>query len=120
VTRVASVQARGAGLERGEALRLALADQLRRARVRVDADALARGAAQEFVNRDAEQFALDVPERLINPGERARQNRPAAIEGVARDRLPVMHNGARVFADHTTFDPLALHVSDHRPSIPIT
>src|SRR5215475_11734290 len=108
-TRVAAVQARGAGLERGEALRLALADQLRRARVRIDADALARGAAQEFVNRDAEQFPLDVPERLINPGERARQNRPASIEGVAIDRLPVMHNGARVFADQVRF-----HLLDRR------
>src|SRR5215510_4765491 len=107
--RIAAVQARGAGLERGEALRLALADQLRRARMRVDADALARGAAQEFVNRDAEQFALDVPERLVNPGERARQNGPAAIEGVAIDRLPVMHNGARVFADQVRF-----HLLDRR------
>src|SRR5262245_31521557 len=105
-TRVASVQARGAGLERGEALLLALADQLWRARVRVDADALPRWAAQEFVNRDSEQFTLDVPERLINPGERARQNRPAAIEGVAIDRLPVMRNCARVFADQVRFDLL--------------
>src|SRR5207244_2563700 len=78
--RVPAIQASGAGLERREALRLPFADQLRRARVGVDANALAGRAAEQLVDRDAEQLAFDVPERLIDPAQSARQDRPAPVE----------------------------------------
>jgi hypothetical protein len=44
------------------------------------------------------------PERLVNARKRAGQDRAAAIEGVAIDSLPVMCDGARVFANQVRLD----------------
>ena len=62
--------------------------------MRVDADAVARRAAEQFVDRDAERLALDVPQRHVDAAEGAGEDRAAAIEGVAVDRLPVVDHGA--------------------------
>ena len=95
----------GPGLERGEALRFMSAlHLLRRARVRVDADPVARRPAEQFVHGHAERLALDVPQRLVDAAQRAGENRAAAIERVPVDRLPVMHHGARILADQVRLD----------------
>ncbi len=72
--------------------------------VSVDADSIAGGSAEQFVDRHAERLALDVPERLVDAAERAGQHRTAAIKGVAVDRLPMMDHGARIFPDQIRLD----------------
>ncbi len=72
--------------------------------VRIDADAFARRPAKQLVDRNAEGFAFDVPQRLIDAAEGTGQNRPAAIERVFVNRLPVMHHAARIFADEIRLD----------------
>ena len=97
---------RRSGLERGEALGHARFQRVHAVAVRVDADAVARRSAEQFVNRHAQRLALDVPQRLIDAAERAGQDRAAAIERVAVDGLPVMHHAARIFADQVRLDLL--------------
>src|SRR5207249_4504304 len=88
-----------AGLERGETLRLPLFEHLRVvADVGIDADLVARRSAEQFVNRHTEEFAFDVPERLLDAAEHTGEDRPASIESVTVNRLPVMDDIARVFA----------------------
>ena len=72
--------------------------------VGVNANAIAGGAAEEFVNGNAEQFAFDVPEGLFDAAERAGEDGAAAIERVAIDGLPMVDNVARIFADQVGFD----------------
>ena len=47
----------------------------------------------------AQRLALDVPQRLVDAGERAHQHRPAAIEAAAVEHLPVVLDPERVLAD---------------------
>src|SRR5262245_15383324 len=82
-----------------ETLGFALLDRFGRARVGIYADAVARRSSKHFIDWDPEGFALDVPQRLFDPTEHARQDWPAAIKGVAIDRLPVMHDRPWVLAD---------------------
>ena len=91
-------------LERGEALRLLLLHRVDGARMRVDADAVARGAAQQFVHRHPERLALDVPQRLIDARQRAGEDRAAAVERVAVNRLPVMHHATGILTDQVRLD----------------
>ena len=70
----------------------------------VDADPVARRTAEQFVNRHAVDFSLDIPERLVDPTEDGRLDRPSAIERTAFNRLPVEHDAIGVLADQVTSD----------------
>ena len=72
--------------------------------MRVNADAIPRRPAEEFVDRHSERLPLDVPEGLIDAAQDAGEDRAAAIEGVAVDCLPMVRDGARVFADQVRLD----------------
>ena len=50
--------------------------------------AVAHRAAQQIVHRHAQPLALDIPQRLVDADDRAGQDRPAAIEAAAIQRLP--------------------------------
>ena len=73
-------------LEGVEAQRLALADLLDDVGRAIAADPaiglhpVAHQAAQQLVHRHAQGLALDVPQRLVDAGDRAHQHRAAAIE----------------------------------------
>jgi hypothetical protein len=67
--------------------------------VRIHPHAIARGAAKQFVHRNAERLPLDIPERLIDSAERARQDRAAAIKRVAVNRLSMLAYRPGIFAD---------------------
>src|SRR5437867_10095306 len=72
-----------AGLEGGEALLFALAQQRWIvADVRINPNAIARGAAEQFENGHAEEFSFYIPERLLEAAQRAGQNRAAARKGM--------------------------------------
>ena len=77
-----------------------------RARVGVDAHPPPRGAAQKLVHRNAERLALDVPEGHVDAAQGAGEDRPAPVEGVTVDRLPVVDDLARVLADQVGLDLL--------------
>src|SRR5262245_43156877 len=102
--RISVVQSGGAGFERRETLRTSRLDLVRCACVSVNANAIAGRPAQQFVYRHPEQFAFNVPKRLVNSGERTRQNRPSAIESVAINGLPMVSDSARVVADQIRLD----------------
>ena len=79
---------------------------VRRAGVGIDADPVARRAAEQLVDRHAEGLALDVPERLVDAAQGAGQDRAAAVESMAVDRLPVVDDRPRVLADQIRLDLL--------------
>src|SRR5690606_7125797 len=54
---------------------------------------------KQFTHRNAKCLALDVPQRLIDAGERAHVDRSAAVETAAVEHGPVILDVARVFAD---------------------
>ena len=89
-----------AGLEGRESLRDGLPDVLGivAAGMGVDANLVPRRAAEQLIHRHAEPFALDVPQRLVDAAQRRGQDRPAAVERVPVNRLPVVHHGARILA----------------------
>ena len=94
-----------ARLERGEALILASLELFRIvADMRVDADAIARRTTEQFIHGHTHELTFDVPERLFDAAQRAGEDRTAAIERVTIDRLPVMHDVARIFADEIRRD----------------
>ena len=72
----------------------------------VDADPVARRAAEQLVDGHAQGLALDVPEGHVDAAQGAGQDRAAAVEGVAVDRLPVVDDLARVLADEVGLDLL--------------
>jgi hypothetical protein len=53
-------------------------------------------AAEQLPGRHAERAALDVPQRLLDPGDRAAQHRPAAVEAAAPHDLEVVLDAERV------------------------
>ena len=57
-----------------------------------------------MVHRYAERLALDVPERLIDAGDRTHENRAAAIERAAVHGLPVIVDARGIFADELLAD----------------
>ena len=73
-------------------------DLARPADVRVRAGTLAQGPPEQLVHWNSERFALQIPERDLDAGERTLQNRAALPERLVH-RLPVMEHGARVLAD---------------------
>ncbi len=97
---------RNAGFESGETLRFKLLHLLRLTRVRVNANTVAGGAAQQFIDGHAERLAFDVPKRLIDAAESAGENGAAAIKSVPVNGLPMFSNRARVFADKIWLDLL--------------
>ena len=83
----------------------------------VDADPLTRRPAQELVDRHAQGFPLDVPERHVDPAERAGQDRAASVERVPVNRLPVVHHLARVLAHQVGLDLLDRRGDGQGPSL---
>ena len=67
--------------------------------MRVDSHPVTRWPAEQFVNRHAQRFALDVPQGLIDAAQRAGQDRAATIERMPINSLPVVHYAPRIFAD---------------------
>ena len=65
----------------------------------VDADPVADRAAEQLVHGRAVTLAGDVPQRLVDPGDRARQDRPAPVERALGHDLPVVLDAQRVPAD---------------------
>src|SRR5947209_224264 len=81
----------------------------------VDADPVARRAAEQLINRHSVDFALDVPERLIDPAEDGGLNRPAAVKRPRCERVPQQgstidfrswHDGQPFRVDSTLSVPL--------------
>ncbi len=66
---------------------------------RIDAHFVADGSAQQFVDRDAVPLALDIPQRLVDPGDSAHQHRTAAIKAGAVEHLPDVLDAIRVAPD---------------------
>src|SRR5438445_9018835 len=96
----------GTGLESGEAKRDLLLEPFRAAGVGVNADTLPGRATQEFVDRDAQRLAFDVPQGLIDAAERACQDRPASVKRMTVDCLPVVYHLPWVLADQVRLDLL--------------
>src|SRR3954454_10257581 len=86
------------GLEGAEALPLQFLHLIGLAGVSVYSNAVARRSAQQLVHWHAEGLALDVPQGLVNAAEGAGENRPAPIEGVPVNRLPMFSDWPRIFA----------------------
>src|SRR5690606_19881118 len=90
------------GVEALRAMRLHLRDDVGRA---VAADPavglhpLAHQAAEQLVDRHAQGLALDVPQRLVDAGDRAHQDRAAAVEAAAVQHLPQVVDARRIAAD---------------------
>jgi hypothetical protein len=72
----------------------------------VGPDAIAHLAAEHLVSRDVVVPALEVPQRLVEPGQRRHQHRPAAVEAAAIGDLPDILDPARVGADEAVADRL--------------
>src|ERR1700734_2416807 len=72
--------------------------------MRVDTHAIARGAAQQLIDGNSERLALDVPQRLIDAAQGAREDWTAAIEGMTVDGLPMVSDAARILADQVRLD----------------
>src|SRR4030095_16409936 len=94
------------GLHRGVALRHHPARRFRVLRLSVDADAVARGSAEQLVDGHAERLAFDVPHRDVYRRERHRQYDVTAVEGLAVDGLPVVGGLPRIFADQVRLELL--------------
>ncbi len=92
-------------LDRGEPARhrfLRRARGVRRAvaaNPRVHPDPVAHLAAEQRMHRHAQRLAVDIPQRLVDPGQRAHQHRPAAVETAAIQHVPVILDQARILAD---------------------
>src|ERR1700709_1990035 len=70
----------------------------------IDANAVAHGAAEQLVNRNAERLAFDVPQGLIDAAQSAGEDGAATIERMAIDGLPVFSNRARILAHQVRFN----------------
>ena len=57
------------------------------------------GPAEQLVDRHPEDLAANVPQRLVDAGDRRADHRTGAIEAVDVHRLPVMLHLHRVLAD---------------------
>ena len=67
----------------------------------------ARGAAEQLVERQPGDLALDVPERHVDRGDRRHRHRPAAPVGAAVEVLPGVLDAVRVAVDQQRHDVLA-------------
>src|SRR6185437_9579850 len=75
-------------------------------RMAVHHDAAAARAAQKLVERQPGDFALDVPERGVDSGDRAHRHRTPAPVGTAIEVLPRVFNARRIAADEHRNDVL--------------
>ncbi len=92
----------------GDALR-------RRPVVAIDRDAVAAAAPQQFVDRHAQSLALDVPQRRLDPRDRAAVDDAGAPVAVAGDGPGVMLHRERVLPQQVMRD--RAHRLDHcRPA----
>ncbi len=66
---------------------------------RVDANLVTHLTAEQVTDRHPQRLALDVPQRLIDAGQRTHVNRAAAVETAAVQHGPDVFDVARVFAD---------------------
>ncbi len=66
---------------------------------RVNPDAVPDRAAEQLVYRRAVCLARDVPQRLVDAGDRAGQDGAAAVEAALGQYLPVVLDAQRVHAD---------------------
>src|SRR6185369_823537 len=67
----------------------------------VGPDLVADLAAEHLPGGQADRPALQVPQRLLEPGERAHQHRPAAVEAAAIADLPDVLDVERIGTDET-------------------
>ena len=58
------------------------------------------------MNRDAQRLPLDVPERDLDPGQRAEERGPAMPEGVPVGLLPEMLDPGRIGSEQQRFEVL--------------
>ncbi len=65
----------------------------------VDTNAITALSAKQLVDRYAESLALDVPQRLIDAGERTHVQAAATIEAGAIHHCPMVFDLMRVLAD---------------------
>ena len=65
----------------------------------VHPDAVAHRAAEQLVHRGAAGLAGDVPQRLVDAGDGAGEDRAAAVEAALGEHLPVVLDAQRVPAD---------------------
>src|SRR5690606_10776879 len=65
----------------------------------VGLDPVAHQAAEQLVDRHAQGLALNVPQRLVDAGDRAHQDRAAAVEAAAVEHLPQVVDARRVATD---------------------
>ena len=91
--------------QRGEAL-LAPAERVLRqllrggsGQVAVDAHPLARRPAEQVVDRHAEPLALQIPQREVDPGDRAHDHLPGRPERAAGELAPPVLDPRRVLPD---------------------
>ena len=62
----------------------------------IDLHFIADFAAQQFIDRRIMVFSLDVPQGLIDAGNRAHHHRSAAVKAAAVQRLPNIFNVTRI------------------------
>jgi hypothetical protein len=72
--------------------------------MRVNANAIACRTTEQLINGHAEEFPFNVPERLLDSTERAREDRSAAVECVPVNRLPVMNDEAWILPNQIGLD----------------
>ena len=65
----------------------------------IDLHLVAQRSAQEGMDRLVQNLALDVPQRLVDPGQRAHVNGAAPVEAAAIQHRPMVLDGRRIFAD---------------------
>ena len=83
----------------------------------VDLESVAAGAAQQFIDRNPERLALDVPESLIDAGDGAHDLRAAAVEAAPVHHLPDVLNAGGVLAGDQPAE--LLHAGAHRIGTPL-
>jgi hypothetical protein len=59
-------------------------------------DAIPDRASEKLVHWDAQRLALDVPQRLVDAGDRTAQDRASAVEASLGEHLPVVLDAGRV------------------------
>ncbi len=82
----------------------------------VDAHPLARRAAEEVVDRDAEPLPLEIPERDVDPGDRAHDHLPGRPERAAHHLAPPVLDLRRVLPDEQVAE--VVEDPEHAPPAP--
>ena len=86
-------------------LRDHLSDRLARD-VTVQPDLVAREASEQLVDRNAQLFALEVPERHVDPGEGRAGSDPAPVEAAAVTHLPDVFDPVCILPDQVRLEVL--------------